>query len=88
MLFWAYVDAWLNKNILGSRAPRPELLRERAYGVVEVPVYDKELTETFFLKYGEVFIMILALYMFGIIFYIIIFYFKQNGIGKTLTEEK
>lgn len=73
---------------IGSRAPRPELLRERAYGMVEVPVYGKELTETFFLKYGEIFIMILALYMFALIFHITVFYFKQNDIGNILTKEK
>ena len=64
------VTAWGEfTGYIGSSAPRPELLRERACGVVEVPVYRTGKISAPFVKYGEWFILLLAIFAFAVIIY-------------------
>ena len=64
------VTAWGEfTGYIGSSAPRPELLRERTCGVVEVPVYRTGQISAPFVKYGEWFILLLAIFAFAVIIY-------------------
>ena len=56
-------------NYIGTQASRPELLRERAYGIVEVQVPVNCEYRTIFVKYGEWFILFLATGLFITIVY-------------------
>ena len=61
---------------IGSSSRRPELLRDRAYGIVEVPVYPSGSGNTFYIRYGEWFILLLVLGMSAVVVCGIIF--EQN----------
>ena len=54
---------------IGSAAARPELLRERAAGIVEIPVYSSNPVKTIYLEYGEWFIFLLWIIIFAVIVY-------------------
>ena len=74
---------------IGSRSARPELLRERAYGVVEVPVY-ADRQATVFVRCGEYFIAILAVLLTVFAVYALLYSININArmfklVGK---EEK
>lgn len=72
---------------IGSSADRPELLRERAYGVVEVAIYSGRKA-TLFVRWGEYFIAILAAIaaVFGV--YALLYRTKVNEkIFKSIRKE-
>ena len=73
---------------IGSSAPRPELLRERAIGIVEVPVYPDWVKRTIFVKYGEWFIFLLGSYLTIFITGWIINSFKRKKYLNLLTGNK
>ncbi len=73
---------------IGSKAARPELLRERAAGIVEVPVYSDWVRRTFFVKYGEWFILLLGIYLFALISGWLIHTFKLKEYSKQLLEHR
>ena len=71
---------------IGSSARRPELLRERAIGTVNVPIYSEWTQRTFFVRHGEWFITILSLALFALIIVWIIDKFKRKEYSKQLLE--
>ena len=71
---------------IGSNSQRPELLRERAVGVVEVPIY-KNREKTFFVKYGEWFILILTAISVLTAAYCVINEFERRKYSKQLYGE-
>ena len=73
---------------IGSPSERPELLRERAYGIVDVPVYGAGDIPTVFVKYGEWFILLLAIFAFAIIIYGIIWETDRRKLAGKLTGEE
>lgn len=72
---------------IGTAAERPELLRERAYGIVDVPVYRAGDIPTVFVKYGEWFILLLAISAFAIIIYGVIWETNLRKLTGKLTGE-
>ncbi|MBE6391654.1 MAG: apolipoprotein N-acyltransferase [Lentisphaerae bacterium] len=75
-------------SYIGSSAPRPELLRERAYGVVEVPVPRSSEYRTIFVKYGEWFILLLAAGLFSIIVYGVIMERNRRNIALQIIKKE
>ena len=73
---------------IGSSSRRPELLRERAYGIVEVPVYPSGSGNTFYIRYGEWFILLLVLGMSAVVVCGIIFeHNRRRAAGSLINGE-
>ena len=73
---------------IGSNAARPELLRERAIGIVDVPVYPKWVRRTFFVKYGEWFILLLGFYLLALIAGLMVNCCRKKRYSRQLMEKK
>ena len=73
---------------IGSKAARPELLRERATGIVEVPIYPEWVRRTFFVRHGEWFILSLGVYLCALLTGWVIHAFKRKEYSKQLKEYK
>lgn len=73
---------------IGSNAARPELLRERAIGIVDVPVYPQWVRRTVFVKYGEWFILLLGFYLFALIAGWVVNCFRRKQYSKRFKENK
>ena len=73
---------------IGSAARRPELLRERAIGIVNVPIYKNWTRRTVFVRYGEWFITLLGTALFALIICWMIYRFKRKEHFKNLMENQ
>lgn len=73
---------------IGSSAPRPELLRERACGVVEVPLPDDREYRTIFVRYGEWFILLLGAGLAALIIYSVIRKKQCKCFAEKISGEK
>ena len=73
---------------IGSAARRPELLRERAIGIVNVPIYKNWTRRTIFVRYGEWFITLLGTALFALIIGWMIYRFKRKEYFKNLMENQ
>ncbi len=73
---------------IGSSARRPELLRERAIGIVNVPIYENRTHCTLFVRCGEWFIALLGAALFALLTAWTVNRFRRKKYFNKLMENK